>query len=95
MKEIVLDGKKIVTPDELHAFLKKALDFPDYYGMNMNALWDCLTEGFEETTKIIWINIEDSKKQLGEDFVSDVIDVMRRGKEYMKNYRVKFDYEIR
>ena len=75
MKEIILDGKKINTKEELHKFFKNELDFPNYYGMNLNAFWDCLTEGFEKPTKIIWINIEDSKKKLGEDFVSAVLDL--------------------
>ncbi|MDL2206906.1 barstar family protein [Eubacteriales bacterium OttesenSCG-928-N13] len=30
--------------DTLHAHLKRALDFPDYYGANLDALYDCLTD---------------------------------------------------
>ncbi len=30
--------------DELHAALAAVLDFPPYYGRNMDALYDCLTE---------------------------------------------------
>ena len=95
MKEIVLDGKKIDTVDELHIFLKKELDFPNYYGMNLDALWDCLTDGFAEPTKIVWINIDDSKKKLGRNVVDLVIDIFKEGKEYMKDYRIEFDYEVK
>ena len=28
---------------EFHERIKKALDFPDYYGANWDAFWDCLT----------------------------------------------------
>ena len=28
---------------EIHAILRKELDFPDYYGCNLDALWDILT----------------------------------------------------
>ena len=35
------------THDDLHHVLKDALDLPDYYGMNLDALWDCLTRYIE------------------------------------------------
>ena len=95
MRKIILDGEKINSINEFHLFFKKELEFPDYYGMNLNAFWDCLTEGFEITTKIVWVNIEDSKKKLGEDCVNAVLDIFEKGKEYMKSYSEKFDYEIR
>ena len=33
-----------MTPKKLHRELAKALNFPDWYGMNLDALYDCLTE---------------------------------------------------
>ena len=29
---------------EIHAVLKRDLEFPDYYGGHLDALWDCLTD---------------------------------------------------
>ena len=29
---------------DIHEILKRDLDFPDYYGGNLDALWDCLTD---------------------------------------------------
>ena len=37
-----LDGSLIKK--EGHGYLKKALNLPDYYGKNLDALFDCLTE---------------------------------------------------
>lgn len=37
-----LDG--ILIKKEGHDYLMEALDLPDYYGKNLDALYDCLTE---------------------------------------------------
>lgn len=46
MKEIRLNGNKMLDKASTHAYLKRKLDFPDYYGENLDALWDLLTTDF-------------------------------------------------
>lgn len=43
-EEIRLDGRKMRTRENAHAVLKEAFRFPEYYGRNLDALWDMLTE---------------------------------------------------
>ena len=39
-----LDFSKINYINEVHRIIKEELDFPDHYGMNWDACWDCLTD---------------------------------------------------
>lgn len=49
VKTIELDFKELYTPRQIHEYIAEKLDFPDYYGMNLDALYDCLTDISEET----------------------------------------------
>ena len=52
-----LDGSQMQNLEQAHIYLKMHLYLPDYYGMNLDALFDCLTELHTET--IIWLNAPD------------------------------------
>ena len=43
---IKIDPQALSTPKSLHEHLKRALDMPDYYGMNLDALADVLSVTF-------------------------------------------------
>lgn len=42
--EYKLDFEGITSKEELHDYLKEQLNLPDYYGRNLDALYDCLME---------------------------------------------------
>ena len=44
MQTILIDGSRYHSPRELHLALKMMLSLPGYYGMNADALNDCLSE---------------------------------------------------
>ncbi len=74
MKMIVLDGAKMTDKNEAHQYLKTTLSLPDYYGKNLDALYDCLTEDFSERT-IVWYNADKMVQSLG-DYGKKLMDVV-------------------
>ena len=43
-RRVTLSGNKMTSREVLHTYLAKKLAFPSYYGKNLDALHDCLTE---------------------------------------------------
>lgn len=53
MQTIMIDGSEYASAEALHFALKRLLFLPDYYGMNADALNDCLSERVEQP--VLWI----------------------------------------
>ena len=48
MKTYIIDLTSVYNTDELHAAIRDVLPLPDYYGNNLDALHDVLTDIREE-----------------------------------------------
>ena len=44
MRTVLLDGSRYSCPEEVYAALAAMLSLPSYFGMNADALNDCLSE---------------------------------------------------
>ncbi|MBR5743347.1 MAG: barstar family protein, partial [Clostridia bacterium] len=53
MKTVILDAAKLDGMRGVHEIFRDTLGFPDYYGYNLDALYDCLTDLQEETEIVI------------------------------------------
>ena len=70
MQTIYLDASRYGSPRALHTALKSLLSLPDYYGMNADALNDCLGEKSE--TVNLWI------LDPGKDDVASAVSLISR-----------------
>ena len=52
MKSIVLSLASFENRRELHQYLAEELGFPEYYGMNLDALYDMLTTEINEPVHV-------------------------------------------
>ena len=64
MNYIILDFSGIKSLWQLHEYFKDVFELPDYYGRNMDALWDCLRCSFEEDTTIVLKNLYSMPKDM-------------------------------
>lgn len=65
MEFIIIDGRRMTTVEQTHEYLAKTLRLPDYYGRNLDALHDCLTD-LGRGVWIILINGDMMDAALGE-----------------------------
>ena len=64
MRELVLDGAAVHSREALHEWFAGELELPEYYGRNVDALFDCLT-GLCVPTRLVVARAEALRQELG------------------------------
>lgn len=80
MKKIILDIREYTKPDQIHEYIARKMEFPSYYGKNLDALYDMLTDIREETCIGLIFCGEDA----GDSFIRRLIRVFNEA-EYEQN----------
>ncbi len=89
MKRLIIDGAKINGYSHLHDVLSDSLGFDDYYGKNLDALWDMLSE-MSELLLISVINTEELAEALDDKF-DPFMEVLSDADNDLENVFVRFD----
>ena len=95
MRTVILSESSFANAEQLHAFLAEKLDFPDYYGCNLDALNDCLGDICEPTTIVIDADHEhsDADEEGGPTFFEKACRVIRRAAESNDDLKVMDAHE--
>ena len=88
MDVVFLEGKDLSSESKTHEILKSKLDLPDYYGNNLDALWDCLTGWVSMPIKVVWTDFEFSKKQLG-GFADELLQLFFEAKDEIDGFDIE------
>lgn len=84
MRTLIIDGEEISDIVGLHQKIAEELDLPDYYGSNLDALYDCLGD-LNEEVEIRIVNSDVLVEALGEEYVEALEGVINDvGEEYGK-----------
>ena len=71
---IVLDFTGCKYLGELHKILKERFGFPEYYGENLDALWDCLRYYCKDRRHVLIKGIDTLSEELKED-MTEIMEV--------------------
>lgn len=78
MNIVVIDGRKMTDREAAHNYLKKKLALPDYYGRNLDALFDCLCE--MNNVQIVVSYVQEMKDNLRR-YADNIINVFEAAQE--------------
>jgi ribonuclease inhibitor len=88
-KKVKLAGKSIRSLEEFYGEIARKLRFPDYFGRNLDALWDVLTTDIKGPVELAWEDSEVSEKSMGEDF-EKVAALLRDVEKERGDFKVSF-----
>ena len=87
--KLILDGCSVKDREDLHHQMEAVLNFPEWYGGNLDALHDCLTELMEEVDIRI-IHTAELKAGLG-DYADALLRVLRDAEQVNLNIQIVTD----
>lgn len=91
MVTIVLDGGEITSRETVHDYLARRLSFPPFYGGNLDALYDLLTQRGEPTRLVVYRR-EALETALG-TYAQSLLKVLSDAAEENPHLEVVFDME--
>lgn len=87
MDKIIVHGNKMCDREAAHQELKRAFDFPDFYGANLDALYDLLSERHEG--QVIFKNVGMMLHYLGDYGVRLLVCLSAVAREH-QNFSVEY-----
>lgn len=87
MNTILLNGREMTNKKDAHLYIKRKLDLPDYYGENLDGLWDLLTT-VSGSMKIVIFNKKSIIENLGE-YGHSLINIFQESAAENKNIEFK------
>lgn len=86
---VVLDFEGCKTLGQFHLAIKETFGFPEYYGENWSALWDCLTDIFNEKTHVVIRGFFSMPENL-QEYCTKLFEILDR----LVQYELNFDYSV-
>ena len=85
MKNLSLDFSTVKYFSDIHRIIKDTFEFPDYYGENLDALWDCMRDYCEYSLHVIvsgMNHFSDEWKEYMQEVFSVFNDIHKECKDF-------------
>lgn len=92
MKKAIVNLKDCKYFDEVFKRFAEALDFPEWYGKNLDAFWDLINT--ECSANFVTVIGSGSVKEELKPLVKRIVELLEENKQYWANGSCPFDYEI-
>ena len=93
--QVEIDGEEILSEADFHVKIASNLNFPAYYGQNLDALWDVLSCDLERPLLLVWRNSELSKREMPAEFARIVSLLNRVVQEDLKfGWTERFEFRL-
>ncbi len=86
---INLSGVKSVY--DIHERIQEGLKLPDYYGKNLDALWDCITD-MDAPVEIYIYGAQKLGKENREFFIEKIMKIFEEAKGWFAESGEKFEF---
>ena len=91
-KTAILDLTGCKDYHDFHQRIQKQLEFPEHYGANWDAFWDCINRDCEVDVVIV-VGSGTVAKEL-QPLVQTMIEILEENKQDLANSRTPFDYVV-
>ena len=82
MRDVLLDFRNCTEKKEMHEIIRRALDLPEWYGANLDALWDVLMGMTELPVHFCVLCTEETSQIMALERILDtIIDASKERKE--------------
>ena len=77
MKRVIIDFSECKYYTEIHYLIRDKLSLPEWYGCNLDALWDSLTGGFFDYCEVCLKGMDKLPKDLQPE-IKKIVDIFKK-----------------
>ena len=92
MKKATLDFTNCKSLYDLHSRIQESLEFPDDYGKNLDAFWDCINRDCD--VNFVTVLGCDSVLEELKPTLKTILELLEENKQFWSDSDIPFDYEI-
>ena len=93
LNKYIIDFKEIKYYSQIHDVIKKSLDFPDYYGRNWDAFWDCLSDMYGDPVHIEILGLDNVERKFP-IAAEKIVKICKKFKHYIPAFENDIKIEI-